>query len=840
MVEADQAGNASYSAAAAVDETIQVDQESQTISFTAPATPVTYGVSPIALTATASSGLPVTFSVVSGNGYVTSNVLTVTGAGTIVVEADQAGNSFYSAATDVQETIVVATASQTISFAPLATPVTYGVSPIGLTATASSGLPITFSVISGSGSLAGNVLTVTGAGTIVVEADQAGNGNYSAATEVQETLVVNKASQTISFAPLATPVTYGASPIGLFAVSSSGIPVTFSVFSGPGSITGNTLTVTGAGSIVVEADQSGNSNYNAATAVQETLVVNKANDMVKFGSLNPVTYGVSPITLSATGGGSSNPVTFAVVSGPGSFGTGSSSNVLTVTGAGSIVIAASQTGDSNYNSATPVDQTLVVNQAGDTITFGALTPVTYGVSPITLSATGGGSTSAVVYTLLLGPGTISGSTLTVTGGGSIVIEASQAGDSNYQTAVPVIQTLTVDGASQTITFTPPSTPVSYGVSPITLTATAGSGLPVMFSVVSGNGTVSGSVLTVTGVGSIVVEADQAGSANYSAAPAVQETVVVNQASQTISFTAPSSPATYGVSPIGLTATASSGLPVVFSVVSGPGSLAGNVLTVTGAGTIVVEADQAGNSNFSAATAVQETVAVNKAGQTISFAPLTTPVTYGVSPISLFALSSSGLPVAFSVFSGPGSVTGNTLTVTGAGTIVVEADQAGNSNYNTATAVQETLVVNKASDTITFASLNPVTYGVSPLTLSAAGGGSSNAVTFAVVSGPGSFGTGSSSNVLTVTGAGSIVIAASQTGDSNYNSATPVDQTLVVNKANDAITFGAARAGDLRGQPDHAERDRRRFDQFGDLHRAAGARHDQRQHADGDGRRLHRD
>src|SRR5208282_1300996 len=118
-------------------------------------------------------------------------------------------------------------------------------------------------------------------------------------------------------------------------------------------------------------------------------------------------------------------------------------------------------------------------------------------------------------------------------------------------------------------------PVTYGVSPITLTATASSGLPVTFSIVSGPGTVSGSTLTITGVGTVVVAANQAGNANYAAAAQVTQSVVVNKAAQTIAFTPPTSPVTYGVSPITLTATASSGLPVRFSVVSGPGTVSGS-------------------------------------------------------------------------------------------------------------------------------------------------------------------------------------------------------------------------------------------------------------------------
>ena len=63
--------------------------------------------------------------------------------------------------------------SQTISFGPLAGQ-TYGVVPITLSATDTSDLPVSFSVVSGPATLSGNVLTITGAGTVEVEASQAG------------------------------------------------------------------------------------------------------------------------------------------------------------------------------------------------------------------------------------------------------------------------------------------------------------------------------------------------------------------------------------------------------------------------------------------------------------------------------------------------------------------------------------------------------------------------------------------------------------------------------------------------------------------------------------------
>jgi len=78
--------------------------------------------------------------------------------------------------------------------------------------------------------------------------------------------------QTITFAVLDNKV-YGDAPFVLSATS-SGLPPTFSIFSGPAAITGNTLTITGAGSVTVRASQAGNEDYDAATPVDRTFTVN--------------------------------------------------------------------------------------------------------------------------------------------------------------------------------------------------------------------------------------------------------------------------------------------------------------------------------------------------------------------------------------------------------------------------------------------------------------------------------------------------------------------------------------------------------------------------------------
>jgi len=84
--------------------------------------------------------------------------------------------------------------------------------------------------------------------------------------------------------------------------------------------------------------------------------------------------------------------------------------------------------------------------------------------------------------------------------------------------------------TQTITFPQPTSPVIFGVAPITLRATGGaSGNPVLYSIVSGPGSLSGTnhrVLQFTGWGTVVVAANQAGNAFYNAAPQVTRSVVV--------------------------------------------------------------------------------------------------------------------------------------------------------------------------------------------------------------------------------------------------------------------------------------------------------------------------
>lgn len=93
------------------------------------------------------------------------------------------------------------------------------------------------------------------------------NGNESVTAVFQPMM-----TQTITFPlPNGGLVSVDGGPYPLSATATSGLPVSYSIVSGPGSIVGNSLVVTGAGSIVIMASQPGNTYYFAATPVDDTV-----------------------------------------------------------------------------------------------------------------------------------------------------------------------------------------------------------------------------------------------------------------------------------------------------------------------------------------------------------------------------------------------------------------------------------------------------------------------------------------------------------------------------------------------------------------------------------------
>ena len=175
----------------------------------------------------------------------------------------------------------------------------------------------------------------------------------------------------------------------------------------------------------------------------------------------------------------------------------------------------------------------VMGGTSQTITFTSLAPGdaaydgTYNVS-----ATGGGSGNPVTFSSTTSSVcTVSGSTVNFVGVGTCSLEADQTGNATYY-AGQTIQSFTVAQATQAITYTSaqPSNAVYDGPTYSVSATGGGSGNPVTFSSTTPSVCfVTGSSVSFVGVGSCTVAADQAGNADYQAAPELSQPLSVGQA-----------------------------------------------------------------------------------------------------------------------------------------------------------------------------------------------------------------------------------------------------------------------------------------------------------------------
>jgi hypothetical protein len=102
------------------------------------------------------------------------------------------------------------------------------------------------------------------------------------------------------------------------------------------------------------------------------------------------------------------------------------------------------------------------------------------------------------------------------------------------------------------------------------------------------------------------------------------------------------------------------------------------LEAIGAGVVRIKATQSGNETWAPASIeVERTIA--RAPQALTWEAISQQ-TFGANAVLLKARSDRNLPVSYAVSSGPGTVNGDQLTLSGAGTVVVKASQAGTTNY----------------------------------------------------------------------------------------------------------------------------------------------------------------
>jgi hypothetical protein len=115
-------------------------------------------------------------------------------------------------------------------------------------------------------------LSLTGVGSVLIAAEQDGNANWLAATAITNRFVVGRGVQVVTFEPIADQ-TLGAVPLTLFAIASSGLPVTFSVINGPATVDHDRLTLSGEGVVTVRAINPGSPLWLSASVDQSFRVV---------------------------------------------------------------------------------------------------------------------------------------------------------------------------------------------------------------------------------------------------------------------------------------------------------------------------------------------------------------------------------------------------------------------------------------------------------------------------------------------------------------------------------------------------------------------------------------
>ena len=690
----------------------------------------TYGDAPITLAAKATSGLTITYSTSDANvATVSGNILTITGAGSCDVYADQAGNGTYPAATRVSQTLTVASSFPGITTAAVSA-VGSATATCGGTVTTEGGFSVTAKGVCWSTSTSPTITdskTTNGTGTGAFVSSITGlttGTTYYTKAYATSSYGTSYGTQT-SFTPFqlgafsAINKTYG-NPTFVLVNPTSGSPGTFSYESsetGVATISGNTVTITGAGTSTITATQAASGNYGSATTTA-LLTVAKADQVLTLriptsAKLN--TFYETPIGISATSSSSLGvSVTLGGTATSVLGGTIGSYTLSGVSTSGTVIVTADQAGNTNYNSAT-LTQTFDVAMGNQEIEFNALTGKTFGDPTFVLSATGGLSENPVVFTssntLIATCSGTNSATITITGAGTAAITANQAGtEGSWNPAAAVTQNLIVARATPTITnFN--AIGKTWGNADFSLTPSSAS--TGAFTFTSGNtavATISGNTVTITGAGTSTLTAAQAADANYNSVSA-EITLTVAPANQTLTIselpTDISLLAFEGAS-IQASATSTSGLTVTLTLGgASPATIDGtNLITSSGAtGTVTVNASQAGNTNFNSASASQS-FTVSKLNQTITFDALSVK-NVGDPVFDLSASSTSSLNITFaSSNTGVASISGKSVTIGTEGNSTITASQAGDSYYNAASSVQHTLTVQPCASP-----LNPTNGGV---------------------------------------------------------------------------------------------------------------------------------
>jgi gliding motility-associated-like protein len=653
----------------------------------------------------ASGGIaPYTYSVTAGavpNGLTLSTSGALTGTpttgGIFNFTATATGSSTGSGAPHTGSraySLVIGTATQTITFADVSA--TYGDAPVTLTGTASSGLAVTYASSDPTvATVSGNTVTILKAGSTIITASQTGNGNYSAAADVPKTLTVN--AKAITVTATAQSKTYGDVDPALVYTITTGALVTGDAFTG--SLTRDAGE--NAGTYVIKKGSLALSNNYTLTYTGANLTIGAraitvtANVQSKtYGAVDPVlTYQITSGSLAfadtftgaLTRDAGENAGTYAIKQGTLAL---SSNYALTYASANLSI--------------TP--RTLTVTATGNNKTYDGNTTATVALSDNRVA--GDLFTESYAGASFNTPGVGTSKPVNVTG-----IAISGGASANY-TLGNVTASTTADITAIAIAVTANAQTKTYGAADPALTYTYTGTLAGSDAFTGALSRAPGEAVNTYAINQNTLVLSSNYSLTYNGA-----NLAIIPAALTITATGPAKPfgtaLTTGASTTNFTATATQNGETVNSVILTPNAAGLSATTPSGANYTVIPSAATGTNGFTTSnyniTYVPFTGTVGTTGQTIAFGPLTSAI-YGQSPVTLTATASSGLAVIYTS-SNPSvaTVSGNTLTIVGAGSTTITAKQAGNGNYTAAADVPQSLTVNAKAITVT-ADAKTKTYG----------------------------------------------------------------------------------------------------------------------------------
>ncbi len=649
---------------------------------------------------------------------IVGNTVTIVGSGTSIFTVSPTNTNNYNLVTTTA-TLTVNKAIPTYGTFSLPTGKVYGDSSFTITAPTTNvigGLTYTSSDTSVA-SISGTTLTITGAGTVTITVSPTVSNNYTNVT-TSATLTINKAIPTYGTFSLPTSKVYGDSSFTITAPTTNvigGLTYTSSDTS-VASISGTTLTITGVGTATITVSPTVSNNYTNVTT-SATITIAKGTP----------TYGTFTLPTGKVYGDSSFTITEPTTNVIGGL-TYTSSNILvatiigttvTIIGAGTTTITASPTNLTNYNNVTKV-ASLTISKANPTyetftlpnnLAVGDIYTITN--LNITTNIIGG-----VTYTSSnTSVATISGTTLTITGVGTTTITARPTNLTNYNNVTTTTTITSIKGTPTYSNFIISNK--TYGDSSFTIIAPTTNVLGGLTYTSSDTSvaTISGTTVTITGVGTTIISVSPLDLINYDNITGTT-TLTVNKAIPTYgTFSLPTGKV-YGDSSFTITAPTTNvigGLTYTSSNTSVV-TIIETTIIIIGVGTATITVSPTVSNNY---TTVNTSAIITVVKGTPTYGTFTLPTNkvYGDSSFTITAPITNvigGLTYTSSNTS-VATISGTTITITGAGTTTITASPTNLTNYNLVS-TNTTFTINKGTPTYgTFTLPTNKKYGDEPFT-----------------------------------------------------------------------------------------------------------------------------